>query len=118
MEDKKCLECNEPIVGRSDKKFCDDQCRNAYYNKLNSDNINIVRNINNYLRKNRRILESLCPDGKNKVKREKLLSKGYDFKYHTHTYTTKDNTLYLFCYDYGILSLENDWYLIVKNEKN
>jgi len=51
MEERYCLECGEPLIGRSDKKFCDDQCRNAYNNKLNRDHINLYRNINNKLRK-------------------------------------------------------------------
>ena len=41
---KKCLECKDPIIGRADKKFCSDQCRNTYNNKLNSDSNNFVRN--------------------------------------------------------------------------
>jgi hypothetical protein len=34
---KVCLECGEKIVGREDKKFCSDGCRNAYNNKINKD---------------------------------------------------------------------------------
>jgi predicted nucleic acid-binding Zn ribbon protein len=30
---KNCLECTEKIVGREDKKFCSDGCRNAYTTK-------------------------------------------------------------------------------------
>ena len=30
-----CLECGEKIIGRSDKKFCNDACRNSYNNKQN-----------------------------------------------------------------------------------
>jgi len=111
-----CLHCNEPIIGRADKKFCDDQCRSSFNNKLNTDATNLVRNINNTLRKNRRILEQLNKTGKTKVLKDKLLTKGYNFKYHTHIYQTKDNAVYHFCYDQGLLALENNWYLIVKNE--
>ncbi|MDD3877929.1 MAG: hypothetical protein PHT69_15005 [Bacteroidales bacterium] len=117
MKKKKCLHCGEEITGRADKKFCDDQCRNSFNNKLNSDNINIVRNINNILRKNRRILESMNPAGKTKVKKDKLLTKGFDLKYHTHTYLTKENAVYYFCYDQGFLELDKEWFLLVKNEK-
>ena len=53
---KTCLECGEKIVGREDKKFCSDGCRNAYNNKINKDSTNFMRNINNKLRKNYRIL--------------------------------------------------------------
>ena len=49
MEKRRCLECNEEIIGRSDKKFCDDQCRNAYNNKKGSEKIMIVKKINKIL---------------------------------------------------------------------
>jgi predicted nucleic acid-binding Zn ribbon protein len=42
-----CLTCNKPLKGRTDKKFCDDYCRNNYNNQLKSNTINLVRNINN-----------------------------------------------------------------------
>ncbi|MBL7762218.1 MAG: DUF2116 family Zn-ribbon domain-containing protein, partial [Chitinophagaceae bacterium] len=56
-----CLNCGKPLKGRSDKKFCDDSCRNNYNNQLKSIVNNQMRNINNVLGKNRRILESLLP---------------------------------------------------------
>ena len=61
---KTCLECNEKIVGREDKKFCSDACRNAYNNKINKDSTNYMRNVNNKLLKNYRILLDLNIDGK------------------------------------------------------
>ena len=61
---KVCLECGEKIVGREDKKFCSDGCRNAYNNKMNKDSNNLMRNINNKLRKNYRILCELNPEEK------------------------------------------------------
>jgi hypothetical protein len=82
--EKVCLECGEKLVGRADKKFCSDQCRISYNNKLNSDETNYVRNVNNALRKNRRILTELNTTQKTvSVSREKLLEKGFDFKYFT-----------------------------------
>ena len=74
--ESKCLECGDKLIGRADKKFCSDQCRNAYNNRNNSDANNLVRNINNTLRKNRRILVELNPKDKTKTSRDKLLSKG------------------------------------------
>ena len=114
---KKCLECKEPIMGRVDKKFCNDLCRNAYNNKLNSDYNNTVRNINNSLRKNRRILEELNPKDTSKAPKSKLLEKGFDFKYFTHQYKTQKGAVYFFCYEYGYLPLENDWYFLVKQRE-
>jgi hypothetical protein len=64
------------LHGRADKKFCNDLCRNNYNNQLNSNSYNLVRNINNILRRNRRIIEELNPTGKTKTNREKMLQKG------------------------------------------
>jgi predicted nucleic acid-binding Zn ribbon protein len=116
---KTCLACNKPIKGRSDKKFCDDSCRNNYNNELKSISNNQMRNVNNALGKNRRILEELLPEGKEIVKttKEKLLQKGFLFKYITHLYTTKEGKVYYYCYDYGYLPLDNDWYLIVRRKE-
>ena len=120
-ETKTCLYCDKPLKGRIDKKFCDDNCRNNYNNqqKAKGNHSAYVRNINNALLKNRKILESLLPDDKKtaNVKSDKLLQLGFQFKYITHPYTTKDNKTYFFCYDYGYLPLDNDWFLIVKRKE-
>ncbi len=114
---KKCLECNEVFQGRSDKKFCSDMCRNAFNNKVKSNDVNLVRNINNALRKNRRILQELNPTGKSKASRSKLLEKGFDFNYFTNIYTTQKGARYFFCYDYGYLSIENDYFILVLRQE-
>jgi predicted nucleic acid-binding Zn ribbon protein len=111
---KACIECGEKIVGRADKKFCSDYCRNAYNNNLNKDSKNLVRNVNNQLRKNYRILEELNPEGKTKTSKSKLDSKGFNFEYFTSIYTTKTGTVYYFVYDQGYLPLEGDYYALVK----
>ena len=114
-----CLNCDKPVKGRTDKKFCDDYCRNNYNNQLKSNTINLVRNINNALGKNRRILEDMFTADEEiaKTTKSKLLQKGFQFKYITHTYTNKKGNIYFFCYDLGYLTLENDWYLLVKQKE-
>ena len=116
MEKRNCPECGEIIKGRADKKFCSDLCRNAYNNKLNSDSTNLVRNINNILRKNRRILEELLPDETAKVSHQKLVDKGFNFNYYTNITTTKTGKNYIFCYEYGYLPIEGNYYLLVKRK--
>jgi len=114
-EQKLCLECGEPIKGRADKKFCDDQCRSNYNNKMNSDVTAEMRNINNILRKNRRILESVVhEDGKGKISKQKLHDKGFNFKYFTQTHITQKGSTYKLCYDYGYLPIENDFIMVIK----
>lgn len=111
---KECPECGQKILGRADKKFCSDQCRNAYNNNLNRDAKNLVRNINNRLRKNYRILESLNPEEKTTTTRSKLLARDFNFEYFTSIYTTKTGKTYYFVYDQGYLPLDNDFYALVK----
>ena len=115
---KTCVQCGKNLRGRSDKKFCDDYCRNNYNNQLKAFSNNYVRNINNALGKNRRVLETLLPPAKETINtsKEKLLEHGFSFKYITQTFTTKKGT-YFFCYDYGYLPLDNDWYLIVRKRE-
>lgn len=116
---KQCPECGGKIIGRADKKFCSDQCRNTYNNRLNSDASNTVRNINNILRKNRRILKDFNKQsGKSMVTKETLLTNGFNFTYYTHTYTTKKGDVYHFCYEQGYLYLEDkELFLLVENRQ-
>lgn len=120
-ETKTCLTCSKPLKGRIDKKFCDDYCRNNFNNRQKTigSNSGIIRNINNALLKNRKILESILPENEEtaKANKDKLQRLGFQFKYMTHSYTTKTGKTYFYCYDHGYLPLENDWYLIVKRKE-
>ena len=114
----RCLACDKPVKGRTDKKFCDDYCRNNYNNQLKASKNSLVRNINNALGRNRRILESFFAEEEiAKTHKDKLIEKGFQFKYMTHTYTNKKGNVYFFCYDLGYMPLENDWYLLVKRRE-
>jgi hypothetical protein len=113
QELRQCHECGEPFRGRMDKRFCSDLCRVAFNNRLNSADISYVRSVNNILRRNRRILLSMNPSGKNRVSHEKLKEKGFDFHYFTSTYKTREGSMYYYCYDQGYLPLEQDRYLLV-----
>jgi len=114
--EKRCLECGEIILGRSDKKFCSDACRNAYNNRKNKASVNLIRNINNRLKKNWRILEKLNPEDKTKVHKSQLENAGFDFNYFTSIYTTKKGTVYYFVYDQGYLDIGNDFFMLVKRK--
>jgi hypothetical protein len=119
-KERACLECGEKLKGRIDQKFCSDHCRNAYNNALNSDANSVVRNTNNALRKNRRILEDLLKhkkDGKGITKLSTLSKQGFNFDYITSIYTTKTGNVYKFCYEYGYQKLEDDKFMLVTREQ-
>lgn len=111
-----CLDCGQKLIGRSDKKFCDDACRSHYNNKKQHEDQKIVRKINTILKSNRTILKANNPDGKAKVKKDKLISDGFLFTYYTHQYITSKGNIYYFCYDHGYLYLDNDEVLLVMRE--
>jgi hypothetical protein len=112
-----CLNCGDTFVGRSDKKFCCDQCRNTYNNRNRSLHEQHIIDINKILRSNRKILKQFNPEGKTTIRRKYLEQWGFNFKYHTHTFTTKHNNTYKFCYEYGYLVLDDEKVLIVNEQK-
>jgi hypothetical protein len=97
---KTCLHCERPLVGRKDKRFCDDQCRATYNNDKRYTSETHIRQVNSVIRRNRKILKSLCPVGKATVRRVELEEMGYNFNYFSHIFPSKGK-VYYFCYDYG-----------------
>lgn len=72
-----------------------------------------MRNINNILRKNRRILASINPEGTSKVSKTELLDKGFNFNYFTNEFVTAKEKKYRFCYDMGYLQLDKNTFAVV-----
>jgi predicted nucleic acid-binding Zn ribbon protein len=117
MEIKICLECKAALKGRADKKFCSDYCRNTFNNSVDKDSKNLIRNVNNRLRKNYKILSELNSSGKTKVTRTKLYDNGFDFQFFTSIYKTKTGNTYFYVYNEGYLTLESDLFLLIRKEK-
>ncbi|MNL20092.1 hypothetical protein D3C87_1413240 [compost metagenome] len=111
-----CIDCGALLHGRMDKKFCDDQCRSNYNNKVRNENNGTIKYVNQILKRNRDILERLNPYGKTKVSSTRLLATGFDLNYHTHTYNSQKGECYFFCYEYGYLKLGTDEFLLIKKD--
>lgn len=112
-----CLECGQKIIGRADKKFCNDACRNTFNNKQNRDSINLMRNIHNRLRKNYRILSNLkFVEGKSRTTVESMIAEGFDFEYFTNIKVYKNGAEYRFIYNIGYKFIEENRLLVVKND--
>lgn len=115
---RNCLSCDKPLKGRIDKKFCDDYCRSHYNNRLLTSDYSRIRNINNILRRNRRILQQFYIDAgrPSRVSQNTLTELGFNFRYCTHTETSKNKPTYHFCYDLGYSLQDNGQVLIRKIE--
>ncbi|MBN2164918.1 MAG: hypothetical protein JW717_01440 [Marinilabiliaceae bacterium] len=104
---KTCLFCNKPLNGRSDKKFCDEQCKSAFHNKNIESKEAYIRFVNKQLRTNRSALRKACPEGKATVRKQFLISLGMNFTYCTHNWKSNNGNTYFFCYDYGYTNVDN-----------
>ncbi len=104
--EKQCLDCGTLLKGRSDKKFCDDQCRSSYNNRQKAGVESVIRPINAILRRNHAILNALSLRKKIIVGREELLKMGFDFGYHTGCDLTGEGIVYT-CYDRGFRECED-----------
>ncbi|SFR34603.1 hypothetical protein SAMN04490243_0857 [Robiginitalea myxolifaciens] len=75
---KKCRECGLPIYGRSDKRFCDDGCRNAFHNRRAQGINRELQGTHRKLLRNFRLLQDYESSGINRVRLEELLRQGFD----------------------------------------
>ena len=114
--EKLCLECETPLIGRVDKKFCNDMCRNSYNNLLNKDANEYVRKVNVILRKIEEFSSLMKGSDKGKATKEQLLLNGFNFYYYTNIYQTKQGKKYYFNYELGYLELEEEQFALVKKQ--
>ncbi len=98
---KNCPICESRIRGRSDKKFCSDDCRARFHNSNNKQNNNSTNLILKTLNSNRKILENLYKNGVVKVPVTILLSIGFNLNFYTHTHSTSDKIQVRYIFDIG-----------------
>jgi len=114
---KQCLNCNNIIKGRPDKKFCSKECSSQYHQaKRKQEMPEEVVITNRILLKNRRILLSLLEkEKKPKLKVSKLLLSqlGFNFQYITGIYSNRQGKLYHYVYDFAWMEFSNQEILIV-----
>jgi hypothetical protein len=112
MEKRICPECGDTYEGRRDKKFCCDQCRTGYFNRINSDQNKYMRDVNNILRKNRRILAHVLHQKNQVVQGVTLLEEGFRFSYFTHEQLHEMGSVMRYCYEYGYCKVDEDLYVL------
>ncbi len=96
-----CEQCQKPLQGRRDKKFCDDYCRSAYNQQHMEAQQRMIRKVNQVLNRNRSILRLLCPETQALVHKQFLTQQGFNEKYFTSILELNTGVTYRFCYEYG-----------------
>ena len=112
MEKRICPECGDTYEGRRDKKFCCDQCRTGNFNRINADQNKYMRDINNILRKNRRILAQALHKKAHPVRGMSLVEEGFRFSYFTHELPTDKGSTMRYCYEFGYAKVGDDLYVV------
>jgi hypothetical protein len=110
---KTCIACNRRISGRTDKKFCNNSCKNDYHN---SKKIKLGQKESQYLstmRKNRMILEKLDIIEPIETPVSYLENLGFDQYGLNGLKVIDDNSVLTTCYDYALV-LREDKVLISK----
>ena len=111
----KCLECQTPIVGRSDKRFCSDICRVRHHNKLSASFNSLKRQTHIILNQNRKILKKINDLGIKTISKKDLINHNFNFDYHTSVFHSPVNEIYYYCYDYGYCQLADNKLLVIKS---
>lgn len=93
-----CPICQAKIVGRTDKKFCSDDCRANYHNRKNRNKNRPIKRIERILKRNRQILIEVEKQGVFYISLTLLEKMGFDFEYCTRKRSYGDQTE-ISCYD-------------------
>ncbi len=78
-----CLACDTPLKGRTDKKFCDYNCRNAHHNFKNRFNKAEIQKVHRALMKNYHILEELLQNKVESIDITAIQAIGFDIRLQT-----------------------------------
>lgn len=117
-----CEDCGKEIKGRSDKRFCDDTCRNNFNRKkrqaewvsISEEALEIIRTI----KRNYQLLKtSDLPEGTMTYQPvNDLLNKGFNPNYFTSTKEI-DGDLYHFCFEQGFRISDGQIFVIERKEQ-
>lgn len=82
-EERRCLNCGEPLKGRSDKLFCCGRCKNEWHNHLTGSEKRRRDRVFSTLWRNYKILEMALESGEAIVQLDFLVNSGFRPEYVT-----------------------------------
>lgn len=98
-----CLECGKVFNGRSDKKYCSDECRAAFNDRIYRERRRDIALINGILRQNYAILHDLYDNGIQEIEPQILLRRGFDFNHFTSIdgRCEENGSIWIGCYSFS-----------------
>jgi hypothetical protein len=121
--DRLCCVCDKKLFGRSDKVFCNIQCKNKYHSEVRKNAKNTITNNINILKKNYNILCSLLGENCHKFEINKLKLQELKFDFSVITGIDKTN-LGIQMKDFKLEVFEFKWYqtendtIVISRQKN
>ena len=117
MQTKNCSFCGTNLLGRVDKKYCNDYCRTASHNQKKSENNQQIKLVDTALKRNRKILADVFErlgQQPGAILERKIQELGFVFHFHTHTIQLKNVKEGVCCYDYGYVRTKQGELAIIK----
>lgn len=110
----RCLECGDAIVyGRTDKKFCCDDCRNKHHNHQARSGRTIRRRVMAILERNHEVLEACIRSGVESMSMSEAVVMGFTPSYATAFRKSRNRMLYE-CFDISYIMTPGRLYSISK----
>ena len=99
----RCLECGDKIsYGRTDKKFCSEECKNHHHNQQNSKARTVKRRVMAALDRNYAILDGLVRSGVDSIWIADVLAMGFNPGFATSFIKGRRGCMYS-CFDISYL---------------
>ena len=118
-EIRKCKECGEKLLGRSDQQCCGDQCRANYNRRLRAEKSRLnpegIAAIQKTILHNYNILWQLQSLGESVVEKATMCSMGFHFGYITNI-VEKNGSIFYFCFNKGYIAIGNDVLIMDRSE--
>lgn len=111
-----CKECEGNLIGRIDKKFCSDGCRNAYHNRIYREECVNIRKVNRILARNHKVLRDLMDNNVRECPKERLTEQGFNFSFFTSFQKKPGEGKYFLCYDIEYFCSEDQLMYITQNK--
>lgn len=111
-----CLLCGTPLVGRNDKRFCDDACRSGYHNREGREQNGLILHTNKILKRNRKILFDCYSQNLIVVPLQKLQENGFLIPFCTSIEVIGRKKQIRFCYEFGYRVMSKKYIQIIKHD--
>lgn len=114
---KRCPVCKTEVKGRTDKIYCSETCKSSHQYESRTIKESFFLQVDRQLKTNRKILKRYNQTGYTTLRKKVLLELGFNPRYFTHYWKNQKGQVYLFCYDFGFLEIEQQGkkkYLLVE----